>query len=96
MQLTILDIALFLIFFIVVIGVSMFKSRREKTGEDFFLASRGLIWPLIGLLIFVGGFAAAMVYILVSLKDRAKRDRLAALPLDDDGMAPDDAAERIR
>ena len=49
MQLTVLDIALFLIFFIIVIGVSMFKSRREKTGEDFFLASRGLIWPLIGL-----------------------------------------------
>jgi len=47
--LTKLDIFVFLGFFAVVIGVSMFKSRREKTGEDFFLASRGLIWPLIGL-----------------------------------------------
>ncbi len=49
MQLTVLDIGLFLAFFAVVIGVSMYKSRHEKTGEDFFLASRGLLWPFIGL-----------------------------------------------
>jgi SSS family solute:Na+ symporter len=49
MQLTFFDIALFLAFFVVVVGVSMWKSRKEKTGEDFFLASRGLSWSLIGL-----------------------------------------------
>jgi SSS family solute:Na+ symporter len=49
MELTILDIGVFLAFFGVVVGVSMYKSRREKTSEDFFLASRGLVWPLIGL-----------------------------------------------
>jgi SSS family solute:Na+ symporter len=49
MELKALDIGLFLAFFAVVIGVSLYKSRREKTGEDFFLASRGLHWPLIGL-----------------------------------------------
>ena len=49
MQLTILDISVFVAFFAVVIGVSMYKSRRGKTSEDFFLASRGLLWPLIGL-----------------------------------------------
>jgi len=43
------DVALFLGFFAVVIGVSMYKSRKERTGEDFFLAGRGLVWPLIGL-----------------------------------------------
>ena len=43
-----LDIGIFLVFFGIVVGVSMYKSRREKTGEDFFLASRGLFWPLIG------------------------------------------------
>lgn len=32
----------------VVVGVSLYKSRREKTGEDFFLAGRSLVWPLIG------------------------------------------------
>jgi solute:Na+ symporter, SSS family len=43
------DVAMFVAFFAVVIGVSMYKSRSEKTSEDFFLASRGLTWPLIGL-----------------------------------------------
>ncbi len=27
----------------------MYKSRKEETSEDFFLASRGLLWPFIGL-----------------------------------------------
>jgi len=49
LKLTSLDIIVFIAFFAVVVGVSMFKSRREKTGEDYFLASRGLMWPLIGL-----------------------------------------------
>ncbi len=49
MQLHLLDIAIFVAFFAVVVGVSMYKSRKEKTGEDFFLASRKLLWPLIGL-----------------------------------------------
>lgn len=43
------DVVLFLGFFAVVIGVSIYKSRKERTGEDFFLAGRGLVWPLIGL-----------------------------------------------
>jgi SSS family solute:Na+ symporter len=49
MRLTVLDVALFLLFFLFVVGISMYKSRKEETGEDFFLASRGLLWPLIGL-----------------------------------------------
>ncbi len=49
MELSFLDIGVFLAFFGVVVGVSMYKSRREETSEDFFLASRGLFWPLIGL-----------------------------------------------
>ncbi len=49
MELTWLDITLFLAFFAVVIGVSMYKSRKEESGEDYFLASRGLTWPFIGL-----------------------------------------------
>ncbi|MHC4739533.1 MAG: solute:sodium symporter family transporter [Planctomycetota bacterium] len=49
MELHWFDIGLFLVFFGIVVGVSMYKSRKEKTGEDFFLASRELHWPLIGL-----------------------------------------------
>jgi SSS family solute:Na+ symporter len=48
MQLHWLDLTIFVAFFIIVVGVSMYQSRKEKTGEDFFLAGRSLVWPLIG------------------------------------------------
>jgi SSS family solute:Na+ symporter len=49
MDLNIFDIGVFVVFIGVVVGFSMFKSRKEKTSEDYFLASRGLKWWLIGL-----------------------------------------------
>ncbi len=49
MNLNPLDVAIFVAFFTVVVGVSLYKSRREKSSEDYFLAGRGLTWPLIGL-----------------------------------------------
>ncbi len=49
MDLSFFDIASFLLFFLIVVGVSMYKSRKEESGEDFFLAGRGLLWPMIGL-----------------------------------------------
>jgi SSS family solute:Na+ symporter len=49
MELSFFDIASFLLFFLIVVAVSMYKSRKEESGEDFFLAGRGLLWPMIGL-----------------------------------------------
>ena len=49
MEFGLLDISVIAFFFIVVIGTSMFKSRKEETGEDYFLAGRSLIWPIIGI-----------------------------------------------
>ena len=49
MELNVFDIAVFVAFIGVVVAVSMFKSRRERTSEEYFLAGRGLTWPLIGL-----------------------------------------------
>jgi SSS family solute:Na+ symporter len=49
MKLSVLDIVVFVVFYGIVLGVSLYKSRRERTGEDYFLASRSLFWPLIGL-----------------------------------------------
>ncbi|HMA62372.1 MAG TPA: solute:sodium symporter family transporter, partial [bacterium] len=43
------DGLIFLAFFAIVIIFSMWKSRKEESGEDYFLAGRNLIWPLIGL-----------------------------------------------
>lgn len=49
MELSIFDVIVFISFFIVVIGVSLFKSRKGKSSEDYFLAGRGLTWWLIGI-----------------------------------------------
>lgn len=48
-----IDLISFVGFFAVVIGLSVWKSRRAKDhaedSSDFFLAGRGLTWPLIGI-----------------------------------------------
>lgn len=47
------DLVVFVGFFVVVVGLSVWKSRKAKGHDedsaDFFLAGRGLTWPLIGL-----------------------------------------------
>jgi SSS family solute:Na+ symporter len=43
-----MDWAVFVIFVVSVISLGMLKSRNEKSGEDYFLAGRGLKWWLIG------------------------------------------------
>jgi solute:Na+ symporter, SSS family len=48
MQFGVVDITVFLVFVVAVISLGLFKSRKEKTGEDYFLAGRGLSWWLIG------------------------------------------------
>jgi len=50
MTLSPFDWLFFILFFAVVIGFSVFKSRGSNTdGEDYFLAGRGLPWWLIGI-----------------------------------------------
>lgn len=49
MSLSYLDISIFVVFYGIAVGVSLYKSRKEKNSEDYFLASRGLSWWLIGL-----------------------------------------------
>lgn len=48
MELTLLDLIVFVSFMVVVILVSLWAGRKEKTSEDYFLAGRSLTWPLIG------------------------------------------------
>jgi len=48
MQLGVADIVVFVVFVASVLFVGISKSRHEKTGEDYFLAGRGLVWWLIG------------------------------------------------
>lgn len=48
MELSPIDVAFFLGFFALVVGLSLFKSRRKVDSEGYFLAGRGLTWWLIG------------------------------------------------
>lgn len=48
MTFTIWDFLIIIVFFCVVWGFSLFKSRKEATSEDYFLAGRGATWPFIG------------------------------------------------
>jgi len=49
MHFTTVDYCTFLGFIAFVVGFSMYKSRQERTSEDYFLAGRNLTWWLIGL-----------------------------------------------
>lgn len=48
MEFSVLDVAVFLAFIVAVVTTGLWKSRHEKTSEDYFLAGRGLKWWLIG------------------------------------------------
>ena len=43
-----IDIAVFVGFMLLVVGVSLWAGRKEKNSEDYFLAGRSLGWGLIG------------------------------------------------
>ncbi len=53
MNFTALDLVCFVAFFLAVVGLSLWKSRRARghaeNSSDFFLAGRKLTWPLIGI-----------------------------------------------
>ncbi len=48
MELTLFDLITFVGFIAVVVGVSLYASRKEHSSEDYFLAGRRLTWGLIG------------------------------------------------
>src|SRR5512137_1894490 len=48
MQLYPVDIVIFLVFIVAVVGIGIVTSRHEKDSESYFLAGRGLSWWLIG------------------------------------------------
>ncbi len=48
MDLSFLDLTVFVAFMGLVVGVSLYAGRRERSSEDYFLAGRSLGWGLIG------------------------------------------------
>lgn len=56
---TVIDIIVFIIFATSVVAIGLIKSRGEKdTSEDYFLAGRGLTWPLIGFSLIAANISA--------------------------------------
>ncbi|MFT7589388.1 MAG: SSS family solute:Na+ symporter [Limisphaerales bacterium] len=49
MNLQTLDYVAFIGFLLLVVGTSLWQSRKEKSSKDYFLAGRGLSWWVIGL-----------------------------------------------
>lgn len=58
MQLSGLDIGVFLAFVVCVVSLGLWKSRKEETSEDYFLAGRGLKWWLIGFSLIAANISA--------------------------------------
>ena len=52
--------------------------------QEFYANSEHLIWPLVGLLLFVLMFVGVLAYVFLGLRDQDKVDEIAALPLADD------------
>jgi SSS family solute:Na+ symporter len=48
LQLSPWDAVVFFAFIAAVVGISLYASRKEASSEDYFLAGRKLVWPLIG------------------------------------------------
>ena len=56
--------------------------------QEFYAQSDLLVWPLVGLLIFIAVFAGMLAYTFLGLRDR-KVEEIAALPLVRDDVATD-------
>lgn len=61
--------------------------------QEYFAGSNHLIWPLLGLLIFVVIFIGVLAYVFLGLRDKEELRDIAALPLAHDD-APLDSTNR--
>jgi len=52
--------------------------------KEFYAASDLMIWPLVGMGIFVIGFVIVLYYVLFILRNKQDIQHMAALPLEDD------------
>jgi hypothetical protein len=64
--------------------------------QEYFSGSNHLIWPLIGLVIFVTMFVGVLAYVFLGLRDKDKVAEIAALPLEPEFPADSQANGRAR
>lgn len=53
-----LDIAIIIGYFLFIIGIGVYVTKRTKTGEDLFLAGRSLGWGVIGFSLFASNISS--------------------------------------
>jgi|GEM_PF-1076733 len=63
--------------------------------QEFYAKSDLLIWPLIGLLIFVSIFTGVLAYVFFGLRDKGKVNALASLPFEPETLVPEDASNQF-
>ncbi len=73
LQLSGLDIAIFVIFLVAVVAIGLWKSRGETDSEDYFLAGRGLNWWLIGFSLIAANISAEQ---FVGMSGQAAKDSI--------------------
>lgn len=73
MELSWLDITVFVVFVVGVVTLGISKSRREETSEDYFLAGRGLKWWLIGFSLIAANISAEQ---FVGMSGQAAKDSI--------------------
>ncbi|PIV80868.1 hypothetical protein COW53_07420 [bacterium CG17_big_fil_post_rev_8_21_14_2_50_64_8] len=54
--------------------------------QQYFSGSEHLVWPLVGLLIFVAIFVIVLAFVFLGLRDKDKLREIASLPLADDAV----------
>ncbi len=64
--------------------------------QEFYAKSDLLIWPLIGLIIFLAVFAGVLAFVFFGLRDKEKLDDIASLPLALDDKNDSQAEGRAR
>ncbi|WHI47994.1 sodium:solute symporter [Microbulbifer sp. VAAF005] len=52
------DATILVVYFVFTIVLGLFLSRRHDTAEDYFLAGRKMVWPLIGLSLFASNISS--------------------------------------
>ena len=51
-QLHTIDIAIIIVYFVFMVGIGLYFAGRNEDAEDYFLAGRRMIWPLVGFSLF--------------------------------------------
>jgi len=52
-----IDLAIIAVYFVIVFGIGFYFSRKERTSEDYFLASRNIGWFFVGASLFVSNIS---------------------------------------